>query len=111
MDASDGSLIAASIRNGRHKRELGRSLPGDSRGDLRAEARGILPKRCERLGHRALRRYDDVHQQVSAVRRRRNVFDEQIVQAVIGMSICQREIQSALDLSAELPGLAFGLPA
>jgi hypothetical protein len=52
-----------------------------------------------------------VHQQVSAVRRRRNVFDEQIVQAVIGMSICQREIKRALHLSAELPRLAFGLPA
>jgi len=70
-----------------------------------------LTKRPECFGHLVLRRYDDVHQQVSAVRRRRNVFHEEIVQAVIGMSICQREIQSALDLSAELPRLAFGLPA
>jgi hypothetical protein len=70
-----------------------------------------LPERRERLGHRALRRYDDVHQQVSAVRRRRNVFHEQIGQAVIGMSIGQRKIQCALDLSTELPRLAFGLPA
>src|SRR5262245_51895727 len=76
MDASDGSLIATSVRNSEHKRELWRSLPGDSRCDLRAEARGVLTKRSERLGHRKLFRYDDVHQQVSAVRCRRNVFHE-----------------------------------
>jgi len=44
-----------------------------------------------------------VHEEVPTVRRRRYAFDVQIVQAIIGMSICQREIQRALNLSAELP--------
>jgi len=48
---------------------------------------------------------------VPAVRRRRHVFDEEIAQAVVGVPICQREIQRTLYLSAELPRLAFGLPA
>jgi hypothetical protein len=51
-----------------------------------------------------------VHEKVSAVGCRRNVFNEQIAQDVVGMPICQREIQRALDLSAELPGLSFNLP-
>jgi len=51
-----------------------------------------------------------MHKKLSAVGRRRNVFDEQIVQAVVGMAICQREIQRALYLSAELPRLSFNLP-
>jgi hypothetical protein len=52
-----------------------------------------------------------VHQKVPAVRRGRNVLDKEIVQAVVGVSICQREIQRALNLSADLPRLSFGLPA
>jgi hypothetical protein len=50
-------------------------------------------------------------EQVPAVGRRRNVLNEQIVQAIVGMPICQREIQRTLYLSAELPRLSFGLPA
>jgi hypothetical protein len=50
-----------------------------------------------------------VDEKVPAVGRRRNVFNEQIVQAVVGMPICQREIQRALYLSAELPRLSFNL--
>ena len=48
-------------------------------------------------------------EKVPAVGRRGNVLNEQIVQAV-GMPICQREIQRALNLSAELPRLSFNLP-
>ena len=44
-----------------------------------------------------------------AVGRRRNVFNEQIGQAVVGMPIGQCEIQRALYLSAELPRLSFNL--
>jgi hypothetical protein len=111
MGASDGSFILTSIRSGWYERQFWRPLPGDRRRDLRAEARGISTERTECLGHRPFRRYDNVHQQVPAVRRRRNFLDEQIVQAVIGVPICQREIQRALYLSAELPRLALGLPA
>jgi hypothetical protein len=46
---------------------------------------------------------------VSAVGRRRDVFNEEIVQAVVAMPIGQREIQRALYLSAELPCLSFNL--
>lgn len=68
-------------------------------------------ERSERLGHCAVRWYENVHQQVPAVRCRRNVLDEQIVQAVVGVSIREREIQRALYLSAELPRLPLRLPA
>ena len=37
-----------------------------------------------------------VNQKVPAVGRRRNVLDKQIVQAVVGVAICQRKIQRAL---------------
>jgi hypothetical protein len=111
MGASDGSLILTSIRKGWYERQFRRPLPSDRRRDLRAEPRDISTERTERLGHCAVRRYDNVHQQVPAVRRRRDVLDEQIVQAVVGVPICQREIQRALYLSAELPRLPLGLPA
>ena len=39
-----------------------------------------------------------MHEKVPAVGRRRNVLDEQIVQAIVGMPICQREVQGALHL-------------
>ena len=70
-----------------------------------------MPKCPQRFGDRAISRYDDVHQQVPAVRGRRDLLDEEVAEAVIGVSIGQREIQSALYLSAELPRLALGLPA
>ena len=65
---------------------------------------------AERLVHRPVCRNDHVREKVSAVGCRRDVFNEQIVQAVVGMAICQREIQRALYLSAELPRLSFNLP-
>ena len=65
---------------------------------------------AERLVHRPVCRDYDVHEEVSAVGCRRDVFNEQIVQAVVSMPICQREVQRALYLSAELPRLSFNLP-
>ena len=65
---------------------------------------------AEHFVYRPICRDDHMHKKLSAVGRRRNVFDEQIVQAVVGMAICQREIQRALYLSAELPRLSFNLP-
>ena len=110
MGASDGSLILTSIRKGRHERQLRRALSGDGHGDLRTEARRISTEYAERLVHRPIGRDDHVDEKVPAVGRRRNVFNEEIVQAVVGMPICQREIQCALYLSAELPRLSFNLP-
>ncbi len=43
-----------------------------------------------------------MHQQVPAMRRRRDILNEQIVQAIIGAAIGQRQIQCTLDLSAQL---------
>jgi hypothetical protein len=68
-----------------------------------------LAKCAERLVHWPVSRDDHVHKKVPAVGRRRNVLNEQIVQAIVGMPISQREIQRALNLSAELPRLSFSL--
>ena len=111
IGASDGSVICARPRKGRHERQLRCSLPCDGHGDLRTEARRISAKCAERLADGPVRRNDDVHQEVPAVGRRRNVLDEQIVQAIVGMPIRQREIQRTLNLPAELPRLSFTLPA
>ena len=51
-----------------------------------------------------------MYEEVPAVGRGRNVLDKQIVQAIIGLSLGQREIQRTLYLSAELPCLSFNLP-
>lgn len=51
-----------------------------------------------------------MHEKVPAVRRRGNVLNEQVAQAIVGMAIGQREIHRALYLSAELPRLSFNLP-
>jgi hypothetical protein len=85
MGASDGSLILTSIRKGRYERQLRRTLPGDGHGDLRTEARRIPTECAERLVHRLVGRDDYVHEKVPAVGRRRNVVNEQIVQAIVGM--------------------------
>jgi hypothetical protein len=110
IGASDGSLILTSIWKGRHERQLRGALPGDGHGDLRPETRRISTECAERLVHWPVGRDDYVHEKVPAVGRRRNILNEQIVQAIVGMPICQREIQRALYLSAELPRLSFNLP-
>jgi hypothetical protein len=51
-----------------------------------------------------------MHEQVPAVGCRRHVLNEQIVQAIVGMPICQCEIQRTLYLTAELSRLPFNLP-
>jgi len=92
MGASDRSLIIASIREGRYKRQLRRTLASDGHGDLRTEAWRISTERAERLRYRAVAWNDHVYQQVPAVRCRRHVLDEQIVHAIVGIAICEREI-------------------
>jgi hypothetical protein len=51
-----------------------------------------------------------MHQQVPAVRRRRHLVDEQLVQAIILVPISQGEVERPLHLPAELLRLAFALP-
>lgn len=109
MGASDGLLILTSSRNSRHERQFRRTLPGNGHGDFRAEARRIMTESAERLGHRPVSRDDHVYEKVSAVGRRRHVLNEQIVQAIVAMPICQCQIERALYLPAELPCLSFNL--
>src|SRR5687767_7895370 len=109
IGASDGSLILTSMRKGRYERELRRALPRGGHSHFRTEAWRILTEGAERLRHGPVDRDDHVHQKVPAVRRRGHVLNVQIFQAIVGVPIRQREIQRALNLSAELPRLSFSL--
>jgi hypothetical protein len=111
IGASDGSLILTSIRKRWHERQLRRTLPGNGHSDLRTEARRVFPKCAECLRHKAVGWDDYVHQEVPAVRRRRHVLNEQIVQAIVAMPICQCQIERTLYLPAKLPRLSFNLPS
>jgi hypothetical protein len=111
IGATDGSRIFTSIGKSWNERQFRRTLPRNGPSDLRTETRRILSKRAECLVHWSVGWNDYVHEKVPAVGRRRYVFNEQIVQAIVGMPICQREIQRALHLPAELPRLSFSLPS
>ena len=50
-----------------------------------------------------------MHQEVSAIRRWKNLVDEEIVEAIANIAICEREVQRPLHLPAELLRLSFGL--
>jgi len=50
-----------------------------------------------------------VHQEVPAIRGRKNLLDEKIVDAIANIAIREREIQRALHLPTELLSLPFGL--
>ena len=63
----------------------------------------------QRIHHRSVAWYDNVHQQVPAIRRGRDIIHEQLVQAIVFMPVCQREIQRSLNLSTELLCLALSL--
>jgi hypothetical protein len=109
MGAS-GSLIRTSIRKGWYERQFRRTLSRDGHSDFRTEAWRISTERAERLRYRPTDRDDHVHQQVSAVRCRRHVLDEQIVHAIVGIAICERQVECPLHLSTELTCLSFSLP-
>ena len=101
MGASDGSLILTYIRKSWYERQLRRTLTRDGHGDFRTEAWRISTERAERLRYRPVDRDDHVHQQVPAVRRRRHVLDEEIVHAIVGIAICERQVECPLHLSTE----------
>lgn len=110
MGASDGSLIITSIRKGRYKRQLRRTLASDGHGDLRTEAWRISTERAKSVRYRPVDRDNNMDQQVPAVRRRRHVLDEQVVQAIVGNAICERQVECPLHLSTELTCLSLSLP-
>jgi hypothetical protein len=110
MGAGDDSRILTSIREGWYERQLRRTLTRDRHRHFRAEAWRISTQRAERLRHRPICRDDHVHQQMPAVRGRRDLLDEQIVHAIVGMAICERQVECPLDLSTELTRLSLSLP-
>jgi hypothetical protein len=110
MGASDGSLILTSIRKSWYERQLRRTLTRDGHGDFRTEAWRISTERAERFRYRPVGRNDYMHQQVPAVGGWRYLLDEQIVHAIVGMAICERQVECPLHLSTELTCLSFSLP-
>ena len=110
MGGSDSSLIHTSFRKGRYERQFGRTLARARHRDFRTEAWRISTECAERLRHRPVSRDDHVHQQMPAVRGRRYLLDEQIVHAIVGMAICERQVECPLDLSTEITCLSFSLP-
>ena len=109
MGASDGSVIITSIREARYKGQLRRTLASDGHRDLRTEAWRISTERAESVRYGPVDRDYHMHQQVPAVRRRRHVLDEQVVQAIVGNAICERQVECPLHLSTELTCLSLSL--
>ncbi len=50
-----------------------------------------------------------MHQEVPAIRGRKNLLDEKIVDAIANIAIREREVQCPLHLPTELLCLPFGL--
>ena len=65
---------------------------------------------AERVRHQAAGRYHYVNEKVPAIWSGSDLLNEQIIQAIIGMPICEREIQRPLYLPAELQCLPLSLP-
>src|SRR6266852_1151082 len=102
IGAGDDSLILTSIRKGWYERQFRRTLTRDSHGDFRTETWCISTECAKRLRHRAVGRDHHMHQQMAAVGGRRYLLDEQIVHAIVGMAICERQVECPLHLSTEL---------
>src|SRR5258708_23943274 len=110
MGAIDASFIGASIWKGRYKRQFRRPLPSDCHRHLRTETRSIAAEGADCIRDRAAVRDEHVRQEASAIRRRRNVLDEQSVDAIARIPIFEREVSRSLHLPAELPGPSWCLP-
>ena len=109
IGASDDSVTSTSARRRWYERQLRRPLAADRHRDLGTQTWGVLTEAAERIRHRAVVRYDNVYQQVPAIRRGRDIVHEQFIQAIIFIPICQGEVQRPLNLPAELQCLALSL--
>jgi hypothetical protein len=78
---------------------------------VRAQPWRVLSKSAEGLRDRALRRHDDVDEQVTAVGCGRHLVDEQLSNGARSRPIGQGEIECPLNLSAQLLRLVFGVAA
>ena len=108
--ASDDSLILTSIRKGWHERQLRRALAADRHRDFRTQAWGVP---AEALSASVTERSAGMTTCTSRCPQSGagdDLLDEQIIHAIIGMAICEREVQCPLDLSTELTCLSFSLP-
>jgi hypothetical protein len=110
MGGIDASLIVTSIRNGRHKQQFRRPLPGNCHGHFRTYPRSIAAERTDCISDRAASRDEHVHQEAPAIRDGGNFFDEQTGDTIAGIVICEGEVYGSLHLPAELPGLPLRLP-
>jgi hypothetical protein len=50
-----------------------------------------------------------VHEEVPAIRGRKNLLDEKIIDAIASVAVCEGEVQCTLHLPAELLSFPFGL--
>lgn len=92
MGAIDASLTTAPILVSRYKTQLRRSLPSDCRGYFRTEPRSFATERNHRISNRHAGWDEHVHQEAPAIRGRKNVLDEQIVDAIANVAICECEV-------------------
>jgi hypothetical protein len=103
------SLIATPILISRNKTQLWCPLPTYRRSDLRAKSRSLAPECSHGIDDRQARRDNHVHQEVPAIRGRKNLLDEKIVDAIANVAIREREVQRTLHLPTELLCLPLGL--
>jgi len=80
----------------------------DPTGSLRILERGCFHIEANRQHAAADVATDSLR--MSAVSGRRYLLDEQFVHAIVGMTICERQVECPLDLSTELTRLSFSLP-
>ena len=109
MGDMDVSLIATPILISRSKTQLRCPLSTYCQGHLRAESRSLASECSHRIDDRQARWDNHVHQEVPAIRGRKNLLDEKIVDAIANVAIREREVQRTLYLPAELLCLPFGL--
>jgi len=105
----DVSLIATPIQISRNKKQFRRPLPAYCRGNLGAQSRSFASEYGHRIGDRQARRDNHVHQEVPAIRGRKNLLDEEIIDAAANVAVSKREVQRTLHLPAELPSLPLRL--
>jgi hypothetical protein len=110
MGASDTSVITSLLVSG-GKTQFRRPLPGDCGGYFSTQTRGLAPQSQDGIRYRKTSRDKHVHQKVPAIRRRKNILDEQAVNAIANIPLSHRKVERSLNLPAKLPCLSLCLTA
>lgn len=105
----DVSLIAAPIPISRNETQLRCALPADGRSDLRTESWSLASECGYRIDGRQARRDRYIHHEVAAIRGRKNLVDEEILNAIANGTVGECQVQRALHLPAELLSLPLSL--